>query len=49
MEQNNSSIASNSSGNELKKNSGDVRWETAVLIDPSNANDVKCILCGKVT
>ena len=22
--------------------------KTAILVDPSNANDVKCILCGKV-
>ena len=47
--QNNSSVTSNSSGNELKKDYGDVGWETVIIIDPSNVNDVKRILCGKVT
>nr|XP_048336961.1 uncharacterized protein LOC125424192 [Ziziphus jujuba var. spinosa] len=32
-----------------KRDSGDVGWETAVIVDPSNANDVKCILSGQVT
>ena len=27
----------------------DIGWETAIVVDPSNANDIKCILCGKVT
>ncbi|XP_022880856.1 uncharacterized protein LOC111398153 [Olea europaea var. sylvestris] len=51
MEQNDSLKASNSisEDNELKKSSGDVGWETAVVEDVSKPNNVRCTLCDKVT
>lgn len=33
----------------LKKDSGDFRWETRIPEDPSNANNMKCILSSNVT
>ncbi|XP_073036746.1 uncharacterized protein [Primulina eburnea] len=51
MEGNDSSMASNSHSidSELKRDSGDIGWDTAVLVDPQNHKSVKCTLCGKVT
>jgi hypothetical protein len=31
----------------LKRNSDDMAWEFAVLIDPNDPQRVKCKLCGK--
>jgi hypothetical protein len=31
----------------LKRNSDDMGWEFAVLIDPNDPQRVKCKLCGK--
>lgn len=32
---------------QLKRNSDDMGWEFAVLIDPNDPQRVKCKLCGK--
>ncbi|XP_071687298.1 uncharacterized protein [Rutidosis leptorrhynchoides] len=34
--------------NELKRKSGDVGWDYAILTDKNNLQKVKCTLCGKV-
>ncbi|XP_073019346.1 uncharacterized protein [Primulina eburnea] len=35
--------------NPLKRNSKDVGWEFADLVDPTNMDKLKCKLCGKIT
>ncbi|KAH7678897.1 Zinc finger BED-type protein [Dioscorea alata] len=51
MAENESSGASNSmasSDNSLKRNSSDVGWEFAILVDPTNLDKLKCKFCMKV-
>ncbi|XP_071695401.1 uncharacterized protein [Rutidosis leptorrhynchoides] len=42
------SMNSTAATNELKRKSGDVGWDYAILIDKNNFQKVKCTLCGKV-